>query len=311
MVFVFSIYSLVKSFGAYPVDEGIEVIRKSSFVYASQYLNPDEIIIEETYAGGDYFEDPNMLLYNSAFVATASPIANSSFLSEKRSGIIAYTVQPGDTASQIADSFGLTTNTLLWANNLSIWDYIKPGQELVILPVSGIKHEVKKGETLDKIVKNYKGDLEKTIEFNGLPADGKLAIGQEIIIPDGKKPVYYYPQTPSYASYASFPALYSDKSHQFPVCQCTWYIAQRRYIPWNGHAKTWIYKAAQYGFATGATPKPGAIMQTNDNWYYGHVAYVESVDYPYVTVSEMHLGQCIRKVRTLSVNDWRIVGYIY
>jgi surface antigen len=88
-------------------------------------------------------------------------------------------------------------------------------------------------------------------------------------------------------------------------------VAQRRYIPWGGHAKTWIYKASQYGFATGTVPKPGAIMQTRENGYYGHVAYVETASHPYVTISEMHLGQGIRKVRTLHVNDWRIIGYIY
>ena len=94
--------------------------------------------------------------------------------------------------SEIAAAFGISTNTLLWANNLSVWDYIKPGQQLVILPVSGIKHTVQKGETIDQIVKKYNGDAQKTIEFNGLPANGNLAIGQEIIIPDGQKPESSY-----------------------------------------------------------------------------------------------------------------------
>jgi len=232
-------------------------------------------------------------------------------LGQERTGVVSYEIQPGDIPSQIAAAFGISTNTLLWANNLSAWDYIKPGQKLDILPVSGIKHKVKKGETLDKIVKKYKGDVEKTIEFNGLPADGKLAVGQEIIIPDGKKPVYYYPQTRSYASSYSFPRPYSGKSRSFPWGQCTWYVAQRRWIPWSGNANTWLYKAQQYGFATGSVPKPGAIMQTRENGYYGHVAYVEAVNHPYVTISEMHLGRGIRKVRSLHVNDWRIIGYIY
>lgn len=287
------------------------MIRKSSYFYASQYLNPEEVIIEEAYTDGEFFENSNIVLQDSAFVGTSCPMTISSFLGEERSGIITYQVQPGDIPSQIAALFGISTNTLLWANDLSAWDYIKPGQKLVILPVSGIKHTVKKGETLDKIVDKYKGDIEKTIKFNGLPADGKLAVGQEIIIPDGQKPVYYYPQTTSYASYTNFPRPYSDESHSFPLCQCTWYVAQRRYIPWSGNANTWIYKAPQYGFATGSVPKPGAIVQTRENGYYGHVAYVESVNHPYVTISEMHLGRCVRKLRTLHVNDWRIIGYIY
>lgn len=299
------------SFGKYLIDEETEIIRKSSFIYASQYLNPEEVILEEAYTDGEFFENLNIVIQDNAFLAMSSPVAIPSFLGEERSGIVNYVVQPGDIPSQIAAAFGISTNTLLWANNLSAWDYIKPGQKLVILPVSGIKHKVKKGEKLDAIVKKYKADLEKTIEFNGLPADEKLAIGQEIIIPDGKKPVYYYPQTRSYATYTNFSRPYATQSHRFPWGQCTWYVAQLRYIPWSGHAKTWIYKAPYYGFATGSQPRPGAIMQTREGGYYGHVAYVESVNGPYITISEMSLGYGVRKIRTIPASSWIIVGYIY
>lgn len=311
LVFILIAKNIAGSFGKYLIDNETEMIIKGSFIYASQYLNPEEVILEEAYTDGEFFENPNILVQANAFLATFSPTAIFSFLGEKRSGVVTYTVQPGDIPSQIASIFGISTNTLLWANNLSAWDYIKPGQKLVILPVSGIKYKVKKGEKLEAIVKQYKADLEKTIEFNGLPADAKLAVGQEIIIPDGKKPVYYYPQTPSYAAAYNFPRVSSACSHSFPWGQCTWYVAQRRCIPWSGNAKTWIYKAPQYGFATGGVPKPGAIMQTRESGYFGHVAYVESVNGSYVTISEMHLGYGIRKVRTLHVNDWRIIGYIY
>ncbi|MFH1308450.1 MAG: CHAP domain-containing protein [Patescibacteria group bacterium] len=293
-----------------PIDEQAEVIRKGSFAYASQYLNPDETIIEEIYMDTDFYEVPANILQSSAFIGSSSPSTNINTYNGERNGIINYVIQPGDVVSQIANAFGISTNTLLWANDLSAWDYIKPGQELVILPVSGLKYTIKKGDSLEKVVSTYKGDLEKTIEFNGLPADGKVAVGVEIIIPDGRKPVYYAP-TVSYATYSSFPRPYATQSHTFPWGQCTWYVAQRRYVPWSGHAKTWIYKAPQYGFATGGEPRAGAIVQTRENSYYGHVAYVESVNGNYITISEMSLGYGIRKVRTLHKDDWRIIGYIY
>lgn len=230
----------------------------------------------------------------------------------ERGGIITYEVQPGDIPSEIASIFGITTNTLLWANNLSPWSNIKPGQTLVILPVSGVKHTVKSGETLDSIVKKYKGDLEKTIALNGLPADGSLAVGQGIVIPDGQKPVEYVPVSRIYAVYSPEElGPYGDDSHKFPWGQCTWYVAQKRYIPWNGNAKTWLQKAIAYGFATGIEPSIGAIMVTKENSYYGHVAYVEAVDGNFVTISEMNLGLGIKKIRTLHKDDWRITGYIY
>jgi len=303
--------TIANSFNIMPIDEQEQEIRNASFIYASQYLNPEELIVDETYVDFEFYETPNIVLQNSAYLGSSSPSTIINVSGKQRNGNVNYVVQPGDVISQIAVAFGISTNTLLWANNLSIWDYIKPGQELVILPVSGLKYKIRSGDSLEKIVKKYKGDLDKTIEFNGLPADGKIAVGTEIIIPDGKKPIYYAPTTKSYATYSNFPRPYATKSHRFPWGQCTWYIAQIRYIPWSGHAKTWIYKAPSYGFATGGTPKPGAIMQTRENSYYGHVAYVEAVSGNYVTVSEMHLGYGIRKIRTLHINDWRIIGYIY
>lgn len=310
LICIFLSQAIEGSFNNLPVDEEKEIIRKGSFVYAVQYLNPEELIIEEAYTNGDFLENQNIVLQDSAFLAVSCPSPIIS-LAGLRSGVISYEVQPGDVPSEIAAGFGISTDTLLWANNLSVWDYIKPGQNLIILPVSGVKHTVKKGETLDKIVKNYKGDLEKTIEFNGLPADGSLAIGQEIIIPDGQKPVYIQSQPRSYATYQSFPRPYADQSHKFPWGQCTWYVAQRRYIPWDGDANTWLRKAPQYGFATGTEPRVGAIMATREHSRYGHVAYVEAVNDPYVTISEMSLGRGVKTVRTLHKDDWRIIGYIY
>jgi len=312
LIIVFLAQSIAGSFGDYALNEEDETTRKSSFFYAAQYLNPEEIIIEESYIDSEYFDDSGIVLQDCALLSNSSPSIITGVSNGERNGIITYEVQSGDIPSQIAAAFGVSTNTLLWANNLSLWDHIKPGQELVILPVSGIIYKIKKGDTLDKIVKTYKGDSEKTIDFNGLPADGALAIGQEIIIPDGQKQVYNAPtkSTRAYASY-DFERPYAKESHQFPWGQCTWYVAQRRYIPWDGNAKTWLQKAVQYGFATGSEPKPGAIVQTRENSYYGHVAYVESVGDGYITVSEMHLGSGIRKIRAIPIDSWIIVGYIY
>jgi surface antigen len=297
-------------------DEEEEIIRKSSFVYAAEDLNLQENIIEESYFDGSYFEDTNILVQNSAFVANNSPTGVLSSLASERSGVITYEVQQGDIPSGIASMFGITTNTLLWANNLSAWSKIKAGQELVVLPVSGVKHTIKKGETLDKIVKTYKGSTEETIAMNGLPANGNLTVGQDIIIPDGQKPVEYVPKAKTYAYTQEELGPYGDTSHGFPWGQCTWYVAQKRYVPWNGDAKTWLKKAIGYGFETGTEPKPGSIISLRGNTWlmkrYGHVAYVEAIEGDTIIISDMnYLGLGIKSVRTISKNDWRILGYIY
>lgn len=96
-----------------------------------------------------------------------------------------YVVRAGDSLPKIAEMFGVSTNTILWANDLKSAGDIHTGDTLVILPVSGVEHTVLKGETLASIVKKYGGDAEDILDFNNLPADAKLAVGDTIIIPDG------------------------------------------------------------------------------------------------------------------------------
>jgi len=104
----------------------------------------------------------------------------------KRHGILTYKVQDGDTAGQIAAKFGVSLSTILWANNLKSGSLINPGQELVILPISGVRHLVKKGDTISSIATKYKASIEEIIAFNNLSNDKPLIEGQELIIPDGQ-----------------------------------------------------------------------------------------------------------------------------
>ena len=97
--------------------------------------------------------------------------------------ISVYTVRKGDTLSVIAKMFGVSVNTIVWANDIS-GGIIREGQTLLILPVSGVRHIVKKGETLKGIVAKYKGDLTEVVHFNNLSESSVLAIGDELVIPD-------------------------------------------------------------------------------------------------------------------------------
>ncbi|MFQ5540650.1 MAG: peptidoglycan DD-metalloendopeptidase family protein [Candidatus Paceibacteria bacterium] len=98
-----------------------------------------------------------------------------------------YVVREGDTISQIAELFGVSTNTVVWANDLR-GTTIHPGQTLAILPVSGITHTVAKGDTLASITKKYEGDLAEVLEFNGLVEGASLAVGETIVVPYGVVP---------------------------------------------------------------------------------------------------------------------------
>lgn len=98
--------------------------------------------------------------------------------------ISVYVVRQGDTLSEIAEMFGVSTNTIIWANNIKS-GVIKEGQELVILPISGVRHVVKSGDTLKSLALKYKADLDDILSYNGLIADSKLKAGDIVIIPDG------------------------------------------------------------------------------------------------------------------------------
>jgi murein DD-endopeptidase MepM/ murein hydrolase activator NlpD len=99
-------------------------------------------------------------------------------------GIIEYTVQEGDTLSEIAELFDVSVNTIKWENDLG--NAIKPGQDIRILPVTGIRHTIEKGDTLSGISKLYDVEEDDIAVFNDID-DSKLVVGKKLIIPNGVK----------------------------------------------------------------------------------------------------------------------------
>ena len=99
-----------------------------------------------------------------------------------------YVVREGDTLSGIADMFGVSVNTIMWANDISKSSSLRTGQTLVILPVTGINYAVKKGDTIKGIALKYKADIEEILQYNGLTLASTLSVGQIIIIPDAEQP---------------------------------------------------------------------------------------------------------------------------
>ena len=98
--------------------------------------------------------------------------------------ISVYVVRKGDTLSEIAEMFGVSTNTIVWANNIKA-SSIKEGQELVILPISGVRHVVKSGDTIKSLATKYKADFDEILSYNGLATDAKIKPGDIVVIPDG------------------------------------------------------------------------------------------------------------------------------
>src|SRR5690606_39224547 len=62
---------------------------------------------------------------------------------------------------------------------------IQPGDELLILPISGVRHVVKEGDTLASVAKKYGGDADEIMSYNQL-ASATLRPGDTIVIPGGE-----------------------------------------------------------------------------------------------------------------------------
>lgn len=161
-------------------------------VLTSGILGGDSIVASSFPGVGG--QDPRLI---ETFDPNASGISLDSIIdfktseSEKpRSEIIEHTVKGGETLSQIAQKYGISVDTIKWANDLNSVNSLKPGQKLKILPVSGVAHTVKSGDTLESVAKKYQAEAQAIMDFpfNDVPDDFKLKVGQILIIPDGQPP---------------------------------------------------------------------------------------------------------------------------
>ena len=108
--------------------------------------------------------------------------------SPRKREVIEYEVKKGETIASLAQKFGISQETILWANDLKPNAPLKEGEKLIILPVSGLFHLVEKGETLEKIAKKYQANEEEIIAFNELESPTDILPGDLLIIPNGKMP---------------------------------------------------------------------------------------------------------------------------
>ncbi|MFN2463409.1 MAG: CHAP domain-containing protein [Candidatus Dormibacteria bacterium] len=106
----------------------------------------------------------------------------------------------------------------------------------------------------------------------------------------------------------------SSCGNHFSYGYCTWYVANRRCIPWFGNAWEWYGNAQAYGYPVGSQARVGAVAVWDQRMSgYGHVGYVESVSSSGFTVSEMNYtawGQVDSRFVPYS-NPGPLTGFIY
>lgn len=97
-----------------------------------------------------------------------------------------YIVRTGDTIGGIAERFGISIYTILWANKLTLNSTLRAGQQIDILPTSGVAHRIRAGDTIASIAKKYKAKEEEIAGFNQLSVAQVLIPGEIIVIPGGQ-----------------------------------------------------------------------------------------------------------------------------
>lgn len=144
------------------------------------------------------------LVGNDALLPEVGPSTLPPDKADNYSGQISvYTVRAGDTVSDIAKMYDVSANTILWANDLPKSSSLKTGQNLVILPMSGVMHTVIKGDTLQSIAKKYGGNLDEIALYNDLHPNDLLALGTTVIVPDGEMSSPVRPSTVSSSNQTS------------------------------------------------------------------------------------------------------------
>lgn len=133
------------------------------------------------------------LLAEDGFLVKTSSLTEQGTRSAFSQGIL-HTVESGESVASIAKSAFLKPETIRWANGLSTKDQVKTGQTLLILPVDGIVHTVKRGQNLQMIADLYGIDAARIASQNKIRG-GYLLAGQVLILP-GAQPIVEVAKAP-------------------------------------------------------------------------------------------------------------------
>ena len=216
-------------------------------------------------------------------------------LSSASRSISTYNVKEGDTVSSVAAAYGLSADTIKWANNLT-GDTVAVGSTLDILPRDGIAYTVKTGDTIESIASRYKADASLITTYNDLELGG-VSAGLKIVVPSGvlpetERPGYVAPRA-AVATTGTFITGYSSgfsngstwfirrgtpNNGRYAFGNCTAYVFDRRAElgrpigPMWGNAGSWAVNARNAGYQVDRNPEAGAVIQ---DW--GHVAIVEAI----------------------------------
>lgn len=245
---------------------------------------------------------------------------------------ISYEVKNGESLKDIAARFNVSTSSIRWSNFSALKSMSKDvtaGMKIMIPPVDGVVVTTQQGDTPLSLGNLFHVDPSGIVDFNYLRTTEQdpIAAGTVIVIPGGTGASFETPGSSSSAA-VLLPAAHGGNGgysivsvggsypvragNRFSFGYCTWYVDNRRAVPWLGNAWEWFGQAQSYGWATGQTPRVGAIMVSWESSF-GHVAIVDAVnpDGSYI-VSEMNFVRWdVIDQRQIKPGGVPLIGFIY
>jgi len=266
----------------------------------------------------------NNLTSNVIFPNQTLKVSGTTSTSTSTSSGSTYTVKSGDTLSGIAAKYGTSYQKIMSLNGLTNY-YIYPGQQLKVSGTastdgssssgetssgSTTTYTVQSGDSLSAIAAKYGTTYQKIMSLNGLT--------NYYIYPGQKLKVSGTSSTSGSGS-TSYNSPVFNHSNLYDWGQCTWHVFNKRAQIGKGistywwNANSWDTGAAADGYTVNHKPAVGSILQS-DLGYYGHVAFVESVNSNgSITISEMNYGASpgIVTYRTIPASQVSSYKYIH
>jgi murein DD-endopeptidase MepM/ murein hydrolase activator NlpD len=235
-----------------------------------------------------HLDSPYIKISSDASVrGISSPVSN---ILRDRNGIITYKVQEGDTLSEIGARFGISLETIRWANP-GTRSFIRIGTEITIPPVNGVVYEVEEGDSLESVASVYNISPEAIKEYN--PEHQKLFENPDaiVILPNARPSSYSYSKT---------------NTQNLPLIRSYFALPARGFNWGKLHHNNAIDIADECGSPIYASAE-GLVIESSDKgfWNQGYGNFVE-IEHPNGTITKY----AHTKENTVSVGDYTSQGDI-